>query len=144
MILTLIAIGVAGYKYSPLLLPKTDITVSPAAGCDLHGGACSATLPGGGRLDFALTPRPIPVTAPLEMIVEIEGLQANQVAVDFAGVNMAMGYIRPVLARTGPGRFAGQTTLPVCVTGRMTWQATVLIEAGRTHIAVPFRFDAGQ
>lgn len=144
MILTLIAIGVAGYKYSPMLLPKTDMTVSPDPGCDLHRGACSATLPGGGRLGFALSPRPIPVTAPLEILVELDSLEADKLTVDFAGVNMAMGYNRPTLARTGPGRHAGQTTLPVCVTGRMTWQATVLIESGRTHIAVPFRFDAGQ
>jgi hypothetical protein len=56
---------------------------------------------------------------------------------------MNMGFNRPALAPAGPGRFAGQATLPVCVTGRMTWQATVLVEAGRTRIAVPFRFDAG-
>ena len=144
MILALIAIGVAGYKYSPLLLPKADVTVSPNPGCDLHSGICSAALPEGGRLGFALTPRPIPVTAPLEMVVELDGLEADKVAVDFAGVNMAMGFNRSTLTREGPGRFAGQTTLPVCVTGRMTWQATVLIETGRTRIAVPFRFDAGQ
>ncbi len=144
MVLALIAIGVAGYKYSPMLLPKTDMTVSPDPGCDLHAGACNATLPGGGRLGFALSPRPIPVTAPLEILVELDSLEADKLTVDFAGVNMAMGYNRPTLARTGPGRYAGQTTLPVCVTGRMTWQATVLIESGRTHIAVPFRFDAGQ
>jgi hypothetical protein len=144
MILALIAIGVAGYKYSPMLLPKTDMTVSPDPGCDLHAGTCSATLPGGGRLGFALAPRPIPVTAPLEIQVELEGLQANQLTVDFAGVSMSMGYNRPVLTRSGPGRFTGQTTLPVCVTGRMTWQATVLIETDRTHLAVPFRFDAGK
>lgn len=144
MFLALILIGVAGYKLSPLLLPKADVTVNPAADCDLQSGACSATLPAGGRLIFALTPQPIPVTAPLEMVVLLDGISADQVAVDFAGVSMNMGYNRPVLAPVGPGRFAGQTTLPVCVTGRMTWQATVLIETGRMRIAVPFRFEAGK
>lgn len=144
MVLALILIGVAGYKLSPLLLPKADVTASPDADCDLSAGACSAALPGGGRLGFALTPRPIPVTAPLEMRVELDGIEADKVVVDFAGVNMDMGFNRPLLANDGPGRFAGQTTLPVCVTGRMTWQATVLIETGRTRIAVPFRFEAGK
>jgi len=144
MLLALILIGVAGYQLSPWLLPKADVTASPDAGCDISAGACSAALPGGGRLGFALTPRPIPVIAPLEMRVELDGIEADKVVVDFAGVNMDMGYNRPVLASTGPGRFAGQTTLPVCVTGRMTWQATVLIETGRTRIAVPFRFEAGK
>lgn len=144
MILTLVMVGVVGYKLSPLLLPKADVTASPDAGCDLHVKACGATLPGGGRLGFALTPRPILVTAPLEMVVELDGISVDKVAVDFAGVSMNMGFNRPVLAPAGPGRFAGQTTLPVCVTGRMTWQATVLIETGRTRIAVPFRLDAGK
>ena len=143
LLLALILIGVMGYKLSPLLLPKADVTVNPVAGCDLQVGACSALLPGGGRLSFALLPRPIPPALPLEVVVDIEGASADQVAVDFAGVSMAMGYNRPVLASAGPGRFAGQVTLPVCVTGRMTWQATVLVETGRTRVAVPFQFEAG-
>lgn len=143
MILALILIGVVGYKLSPLLLPQADATAAPDPGCDLHAGSCGAALPGGGRLSFSLAPRPIPVTAPLEVRVDIEGAAAETVAVDFAGVSMNMGFNRPALTRTGPGRFTGQATLPVCVTGRMTWQATVLVEADRTRIAVPFRFDAG-
>lgn len=143
MILTLILIGVIGYKLSPLLLPKADQIANPELGCDLQAGDCAAPLPAGGRLRFSLTPRPIPVTAPLTMTVEIEGAEADKVAVDFAGVSMNMGFNRPQLDRVAPGRFTGQATLPVCVTGRMTWQATVLIETGRTRIAVPFRFDAG-
>jgi hypothetical protein len=143
MILALILIGVVGYKLSPLLLPKADVTVNPDPGCDLQQGSCSAPLPEGGRLAFSLMPHPIPVTTPLEMEVRLEGLAADKVAVDFAGVSMNMGFNRLGLNSTGAGRFTGQATLPVCVTGRMVWQATVLIEAGRKRIAVPFRFEAG-
>lgn len=143
MILTLVLIGVIGYKLSPLLMPKADVTANPDPGCDLHRGICAAPLPAGGRISLALTPHPIPVTAPLELTVEVEGVNADAVAVDFAGVNMNMGFNRPRLAPAGAGRFIGQATLPVCVTGRMTWQATVLVETGSTRIAVPFRFDAG-
>jgi hypothetical protein len=143
MILALILIGVIGYKLSPLLLPKADVTVSPDSGCDLHHGACTAALPQGGKLRFAVTPQPIPVTTPFEMVVEIEGASADKVVVDFAGVDMSMGFNRSSLHAKSAGRFTGQAILPVCVTGRMTWQATVLVESGRTRIAVPFRFDAG-
>jgi hypothetical protein len=143
MILALILIGVVGYKLSPFLLPKADVTVNPDPGCDLQQGACSAQLPGGGRLKFSLTPRPIPVTAPLEMLVVLEGATAEKVAVDFAGVSMNMGFNRPGLNPAGAGKFSAQATLPVCITGRMSWQATVLVESGRTRIAVPFRFEAG-
>jgi hypothetical protein len=143
MILALILVGVVGYKLSPLLMPKADLTAQPDPRCDLHRESCAATLPEGGRVRFSLTPRPIPVTAPLNMTVELEGLDAQAVSVDFAGVSMNMGFNRPGLNPAGRGQFAGQTVLPVCVTGRMTWQATVLVESGSRRIAVPFRFDAG-
>jgi hypothetical protein len=143
MILALILIGVIGYKLSPLLLPKADIVAQPEPSCDLHRSPCTAALPQGGRLSLSLTPRPIPVTQPLELVVEIEGANADRVAVDFAGVDMSMGFNRTSLRAVDAHRHVGQMTLPVCVTGRMLWQATVLVEIGRTRIAVPFRFEAG-
>lgn len=143
MILALILIGAIGYKLSPLLLPKADRFVQPDPGCDLHRTPCSASLPDGGRLTFALTPRPIPVATPLDVEVMLEGLAAERVKVDFAGVEMSMGYNRPTLRALTPRRHIGQATLPVCVTGRMLWQATVLVETGGQRIAVPFRFEAG-
>ncbi|MFZ5499536.1 MAG: hypothetical protein ACOY6N_10860 [Pseudomonadota bacterium] len=143
MILALILIGAIGYKLSPLLLPKADLFVQPDAGCDLHRAPCTASLPGGGRLSFSLSPRPIPVATPLDVEVALEGLEAERVKVDFAGVEMSMGYNRPTLRAITAQRHVGQATLPVCVTGRMLWQATVLVESGGQRIAVPFRFEAG-
>ncbi len=143
LILALILIGIVGYKLSPLLIPKADVTITPDAGCDLHKSACSAALPSGGRLTLALSPHPIPVAQPIEMAVSVEGLAPDSVQIDFAGVDMAMGFNRPTLKAAGPGQFFAPTTLPVCVTGRMTWQATVLLESGRQRMAVPFRFVTG-
>jgi hypothetical protein len=143
MILALVLIGVIGYKLSPLLMPKADLSILPEAGCNLEKSSCSAALPDGGRIHLSLSPSPIPVSSPLDMTVEVSGLEADKVEIDFAGVSMNMGFNRPILAAAGPGRFAGRTTLPVCVTGRMEWQATVLVESGSRRIAVPFRFEAG-
>jgi hypothetical protein len=143
MILALVLIGVAGYQYSPFLLPKADVTAVTDPGCDLHRAACLASLPEGGAIRFALTPRPITVSGPLEMQVELEGVDATRVEVDFAGVSMNMGFNRPALVPAGPGRFGGETHLPVCITGSMTWQVTVLVETRRARIAAPFRFEAG-
>lgn len=143
MILALILTGAIGYKLSPLLLPKADVFIQSDPGCDLHRAPCTARLPDGARLTLALTPRPIPVTAPLQIEVSLEGLDAERVKVDFAGVEMSMGYNRPVLVAVTPRKHVGQATLPVCVTGRMLWQATVLVETEGKRIAVPFRFEAG-
>ncbi len=143
LMLALILIGIVGYKLSPLLMPKADVTVTPEAGCDLHKTPCGAVLPSGGRLTLSLMPRPIPVAQPVEMAVSVEGMSPDRVQIDFAGVDMAMGFTRPTLKAAGSGRFTGSTTLPVCVTGRMTWQATILLETGGQRMAVPFRFVTG-
>jgi hypothetical protein len=141
----ILAIGlivVIGYKLSPLLLPKVDIAAVPEPGCDLHKRACAAQLPGGGRIELSIAPRPIPMVAPLQVEVKTSGLEAGKVEVDFAGIDMNMGYNRPELAAAGPGLFRAEAMLPVCITGKMAWAATVIVETGRNRIAAPFRFNS--
>lgn len=135
---------IVGYQFAPLLLPKADVTVQPPAGCDLQQSSCEALLPGGGAIRFSISPRPIPLVAPLQLEVGLEGRKAGKVEVDFAGATMDMGFNRIALKPAGPGRFSGQGTLPVCVTGPMEWEATVLLETDRERIAVPFRFASGR
>jgi hypothetical protein len=142
IILALAAIAVVGYKVSPLLLPKADLTLAPAADCDLHHQACHADVPGGGRIELSIAPRPIPVVKPLRVTATISGLVANKVDIDFAGVTMNMGYNRVTLNASGNQRYAGETTIPVCITGRMAWRATLMVETDRQRIAVPFLFEA--
>lgn len=142
-ILLLALIVVVGYKLSPLLLPKADRVVEPAPGCDLQRGPCSAALPNGGSLKFSISPRPIPLVSPLALEVDLAGVEADSVAVDFSGVDMDMGMNRPAMSPRGGGRYTGEGSLPVCVTGSMQWQATVLLHAGHERIAVPFRFTSG-
>lgn len=134
-------IGVAGYKLAPLLTPKTDLTL-PLSTCDLNHGNCRVELAGGAHLEFSVEPRPIRALKPLLLRARIEGVEARRVEVDFAGVDMKMGYNRPPLASEGDGTFAGQASLPVCITGSMPWEATVLIETPNALIAAPFRFEA--
>jgi hypothetical protein len=81
--------------------------------------------------------------AAIEVRVTTSGFAPGRVEVDFAGIEMNMGLNRPELAARGGGRFAGQVTLPVCITGAMDWQATVLIETGGARIAIPYRFSSG-
>ncbi|MDP2823199.1 MAG: hypothetical protein Q8O52_11080 [Sulfuritalea sp.] len=144
MIVALIAIAVVGHRYSPLLLPKADLTGMVEPGCDLQQRACTASLPGGGRVELSITPRPITFLQPLHLEVATGGIEARKVDVDFAGASMNMGYNRSELAAAGPGRHAGEASLPVCVSGGMTWVATVLVETDRQRIAVPYSFDVGR
>ena len=143
MMVALLAIALIGRQLSPLLLPKADVTGVAEPGCDLQRQACSAALPQGGRLEFSITPRPIPVLQALHLEVNVTGLKPGKVEVDFAGESMNMGYNRSELTATGGGRHTAETSLPVCVSGGMTWVATVIVETDRQRIAVPFRFDTG-
>lgn len=144
MIASLIALGVVGQRFSPLLLPKMDVTAVPEAGCDLHQRACAANLSEGGRVTLSITPRPIPLLQPLRVDVDTRDIKVRKVEIDFAGVSMNMGYNRTALVAAGTNRHSGEASLPVCVSGSMTWIATVVIETDRQRIAVPFRFEVGR
>lgn len=139
----IVLIVVVGYKLSPMLLPKADVTVFPDPACNLQKEICGVTLPSGGRIELSLGARPIPLVKPFEIEVTTSGFAPARVEVDFVGVDMNMGYNRPELLRRGDGHFTSEVTLPVCITGHMDWQATVLVEAGNQRVAVPYRFSTG-
>ena len=143
-ILLIALVVVVGYKLSPLLLPRADVVIQPDPACDLQRQACAVTLPAGGSAELAMTPRPIPMAMPFEVQVTTGGFVATRVEVDFSGIDMNMGLNRPQLMPRAGGSFAGQATLPVCITGAMDWQATVLIETGGERIAIPYRFRSGR
>lgn len=142
IVLVMALVAVAGYRYSPLILPKADLTVAPEAGCDLNRAACAALLPDGGRVELAITPRPVPVVKPMRVAVRYSGLAVHQAEIDFAGATMNMGYNRLPLSAEGADGFGGEATIPVCVTGRMVWVATLLLETDRQRISIPFTFEA--
>jgi hypothetical protein len=142
IILALAIVAVFGYKYSPLLLPKADLTIEPVAGCDLNKQVCHADIPGGGRIELNIAPHPIPVVMPLQVSVSLTGVEASKVEIDFAGVTMNMGYNRKTLAARSDGNFSGDAMLPVCITGSMLWNVTLLVETMHQRIAVPFQFAA--
>lgn len=134
---------VVGYKLSPMLLPKADVSVQPNPACDLQHQACQVALPDGGSIEFSFGVHPAPLVKPFPITVQTRGISPSRVEVDFEGTEMKMGLNRPLLNAVGDGRFVGEANLPVCITGGMEWQATVLVEDGRRNIAVPFRFSTG-
>jgi hypothetical protein len=134
ILLGLAILGTVGYQLAPLLNPKTDIAL-PLSSCDLGQGACAATLPNGTRIEFAIEPRPIPVLRPLKLQATLTGGDVRRIEVDFTGTDMKMGYNRLQLERQegSSDHFVGMASLPVCITGSMEWEATLLIDtAGRS------------
>ena len=142
ILLALLLLALVSYKLSPWLQPPTDVTVEPRPACDPGRTACTVSLPDGGQMRLSFAPLPVPLAKPFDAHVSIEGARAKNVLIDFSGVSMNMGLNRPQLTGNGAD-FAASVTLPVCVTGRMEWQATVIAEIAHRRIAVPFRFTTG-
>ncbi len=140
LLLAVLLAGVAAEKLMPSADQPVSLTLPLDKSCDLQKSACSSDLPGGGKLTLSIMPRPIPVLRPLKLEVTVEGARAETVEVDFAGVDMKMGYNRPALQESGAGRFAGEATLPICSVSSMAWRATVLARLGGKLVAAPFEF----
>ncbi len=124
--------------------PLATVIAPLDAACDLQAGPCSSAIPGGGRVQLSITPHPVPLLRPLQISVAVEGLDARMVEVDFSGVEMNMGYNRHVLSAQGDGTFSGESTLAACISGRMAWQASVMIATGKVKVIAPFRFATGR
>lgn len=140
-ILIAAVIGVALFKAWPVLRPAVVARAALDPACDLRQGPCRVRLRDGREIGLEITPRGIPVVRPLRVIVLLQGIDARGVQVDFAGVDMNMGYNRVSLHEVRPGRYEGKAMLPVCVRHRMRWEAKVLVHSPGGALLGPFRFD---
>jgi hypothetical protein len=132
---------VALYKTWPILFPNVALKAAVDPTCDLRAGACKTRLNDASYVTFSIEPRDIPVVKPLQLSVNLDGISAKSIEVDFSGVDMNMGFNRTKLSSAGDGVFSGQAILPVCVWDAMEWEAQVLIDTTQQGlISVPYRF----
>lgn len=148
----------AGWMLAPRLMPPAEINASAEAGCDLQTSSCQALSQDGASISLSITPRPIKVMQPLQLAVEARKkdgspISAEQLIVDFQGIDMNMGFNQVLLRKeaqkdaqkdTPPaenGRYVGSAVLPICITNEMLWQATVMLKAELRQINAAFRFQ---
>ncbi len=118
------------------LFPAPLFEASAPPHCGLERGPCQALFASGAAIRLAITPRPLTANRPLRLSVDVTGLEAAALAVEFSGIDMNMGLVRADLQQTGDGRFSGEALLPVCVRSRMAWRALVLAQGpGGEHRA---------
>jgi hypothetical protein len=136
-------VGVAVYKAWPILFPRVAERAPLNPACDLTSSACEVQFADGGTVRLDILPRGIPVVEPLRVEVQLADLPAPaRIELDFAGVDMDMGYNRVMLDPSPePGVYTGRGMLPVCVRERMTWEARVLLHWPDGTLAAPFRFE---
>ncbi|MBT2970971.1 MAG: hypothetical protein KME56_08175 [Candidatus Thiodiazotropha sp. (ex Ctena orbiculata)] len=124
----------------PILFPEVTVKLPADPNCDLRAGPCVTELNQGGTVGFSIEPRELPTMKPLRLRVMVEGLQADNIEVDFSGMDMHMGFNRFKLQRDNRTEFSGEGMLPVCVWDAMEWEARVFIDSEQGKISVPFRF----
>lgn len=145
---TVVALGVAAWRFAPLLLQEPDVAL-PDQDCALGRVLCRAALPDGGTLSLearADAGGDLQPGQPMHLTATLQGSTAEAVTVVFTGAEMEMGY-NPAPLSAAPGAqggagqaFQGPALIPVCVTGPMTWRATVSLTQNHRTVAVPFRF----
>ncbi len=140
-LLLALLLAVAAYKVWPILHPPLTHVAVADPDCDLRSGPCWARFPDGGSISFGIQPSDIPIVTPLTLSVRARGLEVGAVEVDFAGVDMDMGFNRVRLSQRQAGDYQGQGMLPVCVRDRMIWEARVLIHSAAGIRAASYRFE---
>jgi hypothetical protein len=139
--LLLLAIcGVALYRVWPMLHPEIAVQVPADPACDLRAGPCISSLGEGTSVSFSIEPQEIPLVKPLQLRVELQGVEASSIEVDFSGVDMDMGFNRVRLEPVGKGSYSANGMLPVCVRDAMEWEAKVLLRSQEGLSSVAYRF----
>ncbi len=136
-----LSLGAVYYHFKDYFKPKAAQTLDWDSECDLRSGSCELQLPGGGSVQFEITPKNIPLLKPMALDVTVTGEAVDSVEVDFAGVSMNMGFNRTRLKAADAGKFSGNITLPVCVRNSMEWEADVMLKTDAGIIVAPFRFE---
>ncbi len=137
-ILVMAILAVIGFKLRSAGASVADLTL-PASACNPGLSVCSAVSSEGWKLEFSISPQPIRALQTLNLDIKLGPLDVERIEIDFEGSQMEMGINRTRLSGSH-SHFTGQTMLPICITGRMEWVATILVTTPQRKIAIPFYF----
>ena len=140
-LLVLVVIAVAGYKYREQMRNTVIATASMDKQCMVNLSPCTASL-SNASAHLTISPQPIVATRPMQVSLQLEGLEAERVEIHFRGESMNMGLSQFTLVQQAGGSYSGEAILPVCVRNSMIWIADVLATTPNGKIAFPFRFES--
>ena len=143
-VLLLVALlGYLGWLGRTLLQAQSlDIDILPnAAPCDVRTSPCIAYRDQMEIL-FAIDSTTLDSSHPIDLRVELKGLNADKVEVELQGRDMFMGQNTYKLIQHEDGSYRAEGRLPVCTTDLMTWRATVRVNEGQKLTGGTFDFDA--
>ena len=122
-------INVEPENHTVTVMLKTD------RDCDLSKQACTAGL---NSKTIKLTlQQPVRYLTKFQVQVQVDGFEQNEITkmvIDFTMPGMNMGVNRFGLQETQTSNsWQGMAILPVCVTGRLDWQATLFIATDKSN-----------
>ena len=135
LLLTVLALIVA-YKLTrpPPVIPITDL---PAATCDLQRETCHLALPGGQSLELHLDGRPVRPNQPFVVTVRSDSDTLRPLEISMRGIEIEMRSAAQPFQADGNGAYQATTTLPICTVNRMTWEVSVILQAGGERLRWP-------
>jgi hypothetical protein len=140
VVLILLLFMAIGYKLNNTVSPHYAAEATLDSSCDLRKNTCKLILDDGSSISLEISPNKIPLLERLQVRVEMEGVSASKVEIDFTGVGIDMGYNRPELKAFSKTVFMSDAFLPVCTLTEMDWNAKVLLHTDKGLIMAPFQF----
>jgi len=139
-------VALAASIWLPGLLQQNQLTGDiqlPAPDCLATDKGCR-TQQDQLSIGMQLDTQRVRAATPLQFEVELGNIPAEAVMVDLQGRDMYMGINQVQLSPVPdkPGFWQGETELAVCVTGEMTWQASVVAATTKARISTQFEFKA--
>lgn len=140
-----------GNDLMQLVTDPADATAITPPPCNLNREACQLPIitPVASEAPwaFSISPRPIPVSAPLTFTLTpparvLPAHAPSTVWVDLTGDDMDMGLIRIALIQDANGQWTGTGSIPVCITGAMRWRARLHIQLAQTRLQADWVFTA--
>ncbi|WLQ16595.1 hypothetical protein O5O45_11755 [Hahella aquimaris] len=116
-----------------------NIHYMQATECAPGQGECQVSV-NEGDVRFSFGDEPIHPSRAFPIRLQLQGINAERIRVDFEGADMYMGLNQVKLTQTANGVYQGEGYLPVCITGRMQWRATVFIARESDTLALVSEF----
>lgn len=105
--------------------------------CDLAQSTCEVA-------GYKMSLGPFPITSEKEFTVKVESKSplGKPMEVDFEGVDLDMGLIRPKLTETRMESYSGKFEIPVCELPEMKWRARLILETPNGSKSLLYYFSS--
>lgn len=123
-----------------LVNKKQDSNIIFVENCNLQVSPCVVQMPYGSEVKFDIDPRPVVMNQRIYTMVDAINHSLDSAQLDLKGIEMDMGYNRPILKDIeNKHLFKQQIYMPACTSDFMHWQMTYIISYQQKKYSVVFK-----